>query len=211
MMVMRAVLALGFLAVHVTSLSAQTAAAGVATHVGHIMTGFSGAPNGAALIAVAEADAALAVQHAQMAGRDRTDTGPMVQHARHVMQILDPAAFANGPGSGFGVGPAARAIAQHVEMAAQGASQGVQTHAQHVAAAARAVDARSAQMIEIARTITRTSDYVAAYDLVRQLQRLAAQLTPGADASGDGQISFAEGGLEHVRTHMGLLSTAATQ
>jgi hypothetical protein len=73
------------------------------------------------------------------------------------------------------------------------------------------VDARAKQMIEIARTITTTSDYVAAYDLVRQLQALAAQLDPGADASGDGQISFTEGGLEQVRAHMELLSTAATQ
>jgi hypothetical protein len=203
---MRAVLVLLWLTLAaVATASAQSA---VATHVGHIMTGFSGAPNGAALLAVAEADAALAVQHAQMAGRDQTDTGPMVQHARHVMQILDPAAFANGPGSGFGVGPAARAIAQHVELAAQGASQGVQTHAQHVAAAARAVDARATQMVELARTITRTSDYMRAYDMVRQLQALAAQLVPGADTSGDGQISFAEGGLQHVRAHMELLRSA---
>jgi hypothetical protein len=209
---MRAVLVLSLLLAAASSISAQAAtSANVATHVGHIMTGFSGAPNGAALLAVADADAALAVQHAQLAGRDRTDTGPMVQHARHVMQILDPAAFANGPGSGFGLGPAARAIAQHVELAAQGAPEGVQTHSQHVAAAARAVDARATRMIEIARVITRTSDYVEAYDQVRQLQALAAQLVPGADANGDGQIAVAEGGLQHVRTHMGLLATAAGQ
>ena len=181
-----------------------------ATHVGHIMSGFSGAPNGAALLAVAEADAALAVQHAQLAGRNQTDTGPMVQHARHVLHILDPAAFATGPGSGLGLAPAASAIGEHVGLAAEGAPEPVREQAQLVALAARAVDARARQMIELARTITRTSDYVRAYDLVLQLQRLAAQLVPGADVSGDGQIEGPEeGGLEHVRAHMEALSRAA--
>ena len=187
-----------------------TAQSATATHVGHIMNGFPQAPNGAALLTVAEADAALAVEHAQLAGRNQTDIGPMVQHARHVLHILDPAAFATGPGSGLGLAPAVGAIAQHVALAAEGAPEAVRAQAQLVGQAAGAVDARAKQMIEIARNITRTSDYVRAYDLVIQLQRLAAQLVPGADASGDGQIGGGdEGGLEHVRAHMELLSTAA--
>jgi hypothetical protein len=185
----------------------------IQTHVGHIMTGFPSAPNGAALLAVAEADAALAVEHARLAGsgNDRTDTTPMANHSRHVVRILDASAIASGPGSGMGVGPAARAIAEHAELAAQGAPEAVRTHAQHVATAARAVAARADQMVQIARRITPALDYQSAYDMVRQLQGLAAQLTAGADANGDGQIAVAEGGLEHVRTHMGLLSTAAGQ
>ena len=212
---MRAILALWRLGLMATLLPAS--ALGVAaqspaqTHVAHILTAFSGAPNGAALLAVAEADAALAVQHARLAGSDQTDIGPMHQHARHVMQILDPAAMASGPGSGFGVGPAARAIAQHAEMSAEGGADGVRTHAGHVATAARAVDARATEMIELARRLTRVTDYMAAYDMVRQLQTLAGQLVPGADTSGDGQIALGEGGLQHVRQHTELLRTAAGQ
>jgi hypothetical protein len=186
--------------------AAQTAQA----HIAHILDGFPAAPNGSALLAVADADAALAVEHARLAGRNQTDVGPMVQHARHVMQILDPAAFANGPGSGLGAGPAARAIAQHAELAAQatGATDGMRQHAQHVAAAARAVATRTDAMIELARLITRTSDYVAAYDMVLRLQRASTELASGVDASGDGQIAPAEGGLALVRTHMGLMRAA---
>jgi hypothetical protein len=87
----------------------------------------------------------------------------------------------------------------------------VRTHAGHVATAARAVDTRATQMIELARQLTRTTDYMAAYDMVRQLQTLAGQLVPGADTSGDGQIALGEGGLQHVRQHTELLSTAAGQ
>jgi hypothetical protein len=192
---------------------AQSAApANVATHVGHIMTGFASAPNGAALLAVAEADAALAVEHSRLAGagNDRTDTGPMVNHSRHVVRTLDASAVTiSSPGSGMGVGPAARAIAEHAELAAQGAPEAVRTHAQHVAAAARAVAARSDQMLQIARRITPALDYQSAYDMVRQLQQLAAQLTSGVDANGDGQIAMGEGGLQHVRAHMELLGTVA--
>ena len=180
------------------------------THVAHVMSAFPGAPNGAALLGVAEADAAVAVEHARLAGSDRTDTGPMVRHARHVLHALGASTIASGPGSGFGVGPAANAIAQHIELAAQaeGASEPVRQHAVHVATAARAVSARAAAMREVANRIVATSDYVAAYDLVRQLQRLAGQLVSGADSSGDGSIALAEGGLEHVRTHMGLMTSS---
>jgi len=189
--------------------ASHAAAQSPQTHIGHILTGFPSAPNGAALLAVAEADAALAVEHARLAGSNQTDIGPMATHSRHVTRILDAAAAPSGPGSGMGVGPAARAIAEHVELAAQGAPDAVRTHAGHVAAAARAVAARSDQMLQIARRISPALDYQSAYDMVRQLQGLAAQLTTGADTSGDGQIALAEGGLQHVRQHMELLRAAA--
>jgi hypothetical protein len=181
------------------------------THIAHVMNGFSGAPNGASLLAVAEADAAVAVEHARLAGSDRTDIGPMVRHARHVLHALDASAIASGPGSGFGVRQAADAIAQHIEFAAgaEGATDPVRQHSVHVATAARAVSARAAAMRDVANQIVRTSDYVAAFDLVSQLQRLAGQLVSGVDASGDGSIGLAEGGLEHVRTHMGLMTATA--
>jgi hypothetical protein len=178
------------------------------THIAHVMSGFPGAPNGASLLGVAEADAAIAVEHSRLAGSDRTDIGPMVRHARHVLHALDASAIASGPGSGMGVVPAANAIAQHIELAAaaEGATEAVRQHSAHVAAAARAVSARATAMREVANRIVTTSDYVAAYDLVRQLQRLAAELVAGADSSGDGSIALAEGGLGHVRTHMGLMA-----
>jgi hypothetical protein len=186
-----------------------TAQSATQTHVGHILTGFPAAPGGAALLAVAEADAALAVEQARLAGRNQTDIGPMAQGARRVMHALDPAAFGTGPGSGMGVGPASRAIVEHARLAGEGGSDAVRAHAQHVAQAAGAVDERATEMIALARRIVATSDYVEAYEMVRELQRLAGQLTTGADASGDGQVAVTEGGLAHVREHVGLLATAA--
>jgi hypothetical protein len=204
---------LGLLVIQALGVAEVEAQAQIRTHIGHIMIGFPAAPNGAALLAVAEADAALAVEHARLAGAgtDRTDVGPMANHSRHVVRILDASAIASGPGSGMGVGPAARAIAEHAELAAQGAPEAVRTHAGHVASAARAVVARADQMLQIARRVTPALDYQTGADVVQQLQGLAAQLTAGADTNGDGQIAVSEGGLQHVRTHMGLLSNAAGQ
>ncbi|MQA89194.1 MAG: hypothetical protein GEU90_03005 [Gemmatimonas sp.] len=180
-------------------------------HVGHVMEGFPGAPDGAALLSVAQEDAAVAAQHAELAGGEQTNLDPMVQHAQHVLHALDPSAAENGPGSGFGVGPAADAIAEHIELAAgaDGAPEPVVTHSAHVATAARAVSERSAEMVEVANSIIEASDYSVAYPLVQQLQELAGQLVAGADASGDGEIGLDEGGLELVETHMGLMSSAA--
>lgn len=212
---MRATVGLCLLAAASVASSPLEAASQVTaqTHIAHVMRGFPGAPNGAGLLAVADADAAVAVEHSRLAGSDRTDIGPMVRHARHVLHALGASAIATGPGSGFGVGPAVDAVAQHIEFAAaaEGATEAVRQHAVHVATAARATSARTAAMREVATRIVATSDYVAAYDLVRQLQQLAAQLVSGADSSGDGSIALVEGGLEHVRTHMGLMTSSASR
>jgi hypothetical protein len=196
-----------------TGLVAGDVVAQAQTHIGHIMEGFPRAPEGAGLLSVATAEAEVAAQHAQLAGSDRTNVDPMVRHARHVLHAVDPARFPNGPGAGFGVKAAADAIAQHIEMAAgaEGASAGVQQHAPHVATAARAVSARADEIAALVDQIVATSDYTQAYELVRQLQQLTTQLVAGADASGDGRIALDEGGLEHVATHMGLMTSSASR
>jgi hypothetical protein len=194
----------------VSTVEAQSAAQ---THVGHVMEAFPRAPEGQGLLSVALAEAAIVAEHARLAGSDRTDVGPMVRHARHVLHALDASTATSGPGKGMGVGPAADAIAQHIELAAQaeGASPGIRTHSAHVATAAKAVSARAAEMVEVANTILVTSDYVEAFNLVRQLQTMAEQLVAGADTSGDGEIALSEGGLQHVQQHMGLMTASASR
>ena len=84
------------------------------THIGHIMESFPRAPEGAGLLSVATSEAEVAAQHAELAGGDRTDVGPMVRHARHVLHAIDPSRMENGPGAGFGVKAAADAIPRRV-------------------------------------------------------------------------------------------------
>ena len=68
---------------HVRGAAAQSpTSANVVSHVAHIMSGFAEAPNGAALLSVAESDAALAVQHAQLAGRSERARSEVARRVR---------------------------------------------------------------------------------------------------------------------------------
>ena len=180
------------------------------THIRHVLEAFASTPDGEGLLATAEAEAAIALQHARLAARDPTNIDPMKQHARHVLNAIDPVEFARGPGLGFGVKAAAEGIVRHIELAAgsDAASANVGTHARHVAAAARDVAQRVDQIVELAGQILPMSDYNGAFDLVLRLRDLCEGLTTGTDVSGDRAISLGEGegGLEQIRQHMALMA-----
>ncbi len=175
-------------------------------HISHVMEAFGATPGGEGLLQVAEAEAAVAAQHARLATNDDTNLEWMKTHTRHVLHAVDPSRIEQGPGLGFGVRAAADGVAQHIGMAAgsEGASDAVRTHAGHVAEAATAVSERAARIVELTDQVERASDYTAAAELVRQIRTLADQLVSGADLDGDGRISWGggEGGLEQVRQHM---------
>ena len=96
-------------------------------HVGHVMNAFSDTPKGEGLLAVAENDAGVAAQHAQLAARQPTNLDYMKLHAGHVLNALDPTIVPMGPGSGYGVKKATTGVAMHIELAAKapGASPNV--------------------------------------------------------------------------------------
>jgi len=182
------------------------------THVGHVMDGFSGTPNGQGLLPTAQAEAAIAAQHAGFAARDPENLAAMKQHAGHVLHALDPSRIAQGPGLGYGVKRAAEGIAAHIGLAgsSDGASANVGTHGQHVAASARTVAARADEAIELALRIEAATTAAEAAPLVAQLHALTTHIVEGHDANGDGRVTWeeGEGGLQHVEQHMNLLRSA---
>jgi hypothetical protein len=184
-----------------------------AMHLGHVMTGFRGTPEGQGLLPTAMAEAAVAQTHAGLMVRDPSNLGAMKTHAGHVLNALDPAEMANGPGLGYGVRPAAAGVAQHVGLAANadGASQGVKTHSTHVIASAENTVGRATRMIRLAKGIQTAESAEAAATMAEQLNAMAAALTAGTDADGNGSVGWqeGEGGLDIVETHMGLMQGVA--
>jgi hypothetical protein len=175
-------------------------------HLGHVLEAFTATPDGAGLLPTAEAEVAIALRHAGLAANDPTNIDPMKQHTRHVLNAIDPAAFPEGPGLGFGVRAAADGIVRHIELAAQaeGVSADFRTHAAQAVAAAQGVIRRTQEIEDIGEQILAAGDYLRASRLVDQLRALCEDLTAGADVSGDGTISLdeGEGGLEQVREHV---------
>jgi hypothetical protein len=185
-------------------------AGAVGTHIGHVVNGFGDTPGGAALINVAMADARVAAQHATLAARNPSNLDAMKLHAGHVINALDPTLVAAGPGSGYGMKKAATGVATHIDLAAKapGASANVVMHANHIATCSKNAVHRADQLIALAQQVQAATDPAAAAALISQMIPLAQQLMAGADANGDGRITWEEGGLQQADEHISLMLSA---
>jgi hypothetical protein len=184
----------------------------VGTHIGHVVNGFNDTPNGQGLLPVAMAEARIAAQHAALAARGAGNLDGMKLHMGHVIHALDPSVVAMGPGQGYGVKKAALGVASHIDLAAkaQGASQNVITHANHIATSARNTVQRADSIVALAKQVQAATVAADAAALVNQVVSLTEQLIAGADANGDGRITWeaGEGGLQHAEQHVMLMLNA---
>ena len=153
------------------------------TQIGHVVSGFNGAPAGAGLAATASAEVGIALLHANFTAGDLSDLAAMQRHAGHVLYLLDPAQGGSGPGLGFGVIPAVEGVARHIGLAssAAGASENVRTHAAHVTAIANGVLANAREAAEVARQLQSAASIRRAAPLVARLRLLAYQIAEGSD------------------------------
>lgn len=178
-------------------------------HVGHVGDSFMNTPDKKGLLPTAQAEAATAATHANLAAKMAGDLAAMKLHAGHVIHAVDPSVEASGPGLGYGVKRAATGVAQHITLAANtaGASANIKTHATHIAGAANAVAARADEIVAVAQKIRAAASAADAAPLAAQMATLCQQLTAGVDANKDGRVSWEapEGGLQHAQQHLDLL------
>jgi hypothetical protein len=127
------------------------------------------------------------------------------------MHALDPSSVPAlmAPGQGYGVRKAIAAIAEHIELAAKeaDATPNIVNHARHVGMSARNTIARVNQLLALAEQVRSATSAAEAAKLVSQMASLAEQLVAGADANGDGRVTFeeGEGGLQLVDEHVKLM------
>ncbi len=192
-----------------TSHAAAQAGSPAHAHIGHVMDGFRGTPDGQGLLPAAMAEAEIAARHAGLAAADLTNLDGMKRHAGHVLNAVDPSVEENGPGLGYGVKAGAAGAARHIGLAAEseGATDNIKTHSNHVATAAHNTVARVDQIVELGKKIQEAESAEDAAPMVEELNALAGQLTAGLDANEDGRVGWqeGEGGLEQSNTHMGLM------
>jgi hypothetical protein len=181
---------------------------GAGIHIGHVVNAFGDTPDGMGLLPTAVAEVRIATQHATLAGKAATLDG-MKLHAGHVIHALDPTIITTGPGRGYGAKRAALGVATHIELAAKadGAPPAVTMHAPHIAMSARNTAQRADQIIALAKQVQAATTMPEAQGLLSQMVSLCEQLTAGADANGDGKISWeqGEGGLQQVQEHITLM------
>ena len=179
-------------------------------HMGHVTKSWKDTPGKKGFLPTALAEAKIAAQHAGFAAKKTGDLGWMKTHTGHVMNAVDPSTVKKGPGKGYGVLKAAKGAAKHIGLAAKSkdASKNVKTHAVHVAASSNNTIARAMKIMSLGKKIMAAKSAAKAAPMVKQMAVLAARLTKGHDANGDGKITWqkGEGGLNAVKKHMALMA-----
>ena len=191
-------------------ISAGPAAAQEAhAHIGHVMTGWHDAPDGMGLLPVAQAEAAVAAQHAQLAISKPSDIDSIRLHSGHVLHAVDPVATEGGPGLGYGLEQAVGGVRAHIGYAAGAgdASDNAKLHAEHVAASAQNVTVWTAEIVQLIRQIQTNDTPKHANIMAGRVKYLLACIINGCDANSDGTISWesGEGGLAQAEQHMQLM------
>lgn len=179
-------------------------------HMGHVTKGWNDTPDKKGLLLTAIAESKVAAQHAGFAASKPDNLNWMKTHTHHVLHAVDPSLENKGPGLGYGVVRGATGCAKHIEFAANsdGASDNVKAHAVHVATACNNTVARAKEIIAVGDNILAANDAAAAAPHVKKLKMLSDQLLTGADANGDGKITWqkGEGGLNEADKHMGFMA-----
>ncbi len=178
------------------------------THLGHVVSGWADAPDGMGFLPAAIAEAEIAIFHAGLAAQKLDDLGWMQTHARHVLQAIDAGAIEGGPGLGFGVMAGAAGTVKHIGLAAgaDDASEGVKIHAEHVSTSATNVLATIEAIKANIATILAATDAAGAAEATRANLALTADLLDGADADGDGQVDWTDGGLNEAKKHADIMA-----
>jgi hypothetical protein len=186
----------------------------VQTHIGHVMESFQAAPNQQGLLPTALAEAKIAMTHAGLALKNPDNLDAIKLHAGHVLNALDPAIEATGPGQGFGVKKAAAGVAQHIQLAAKspGASFVVMAYATHVAGAANNAAKRADEAIALAQKARAATTAAEAVALMQQVNTALAAMTNGVDTNKNGEITWdaPEGGLQQAQEQVQEMRKAVT-
>jgi hypothetical protein len=186
----------------------------VQTHIGHVMESFQAAPNQQGLLPTALAEAKIAMTHAGLALKNPDNLDAIKLHAGHVLNALDPAVEATGPGQGFGVKKAAAGVAQHIQLAAKspGASFVVMAYATHVAGAANNAAKRADEAIALAQKARAATTAAEAAAAMQQVNTALAAMTNGVDTNKNGEITWdaPEGGLQQAQEQVQEMRKAVT-
>lgn len=178
-------------------------------HLGHVAEGWRDTPDNVGLMEAAKMEAAVAAQHAELAARDPENLASVKRHTAHVLHALDPEVQSSGPGNGYGLIKAASGVATHIKLAAEadGASDNIKRHSNHVATSASNVAQWGREIVERGQRIMNTDDGEVAATLIQEIATLAESIMSGHDADGDGRIGWqeGEGGMAQAERHLTLL------
>jgi hypothetical protein len=166
-------------------------------------------PAGMGLLETAVAEAATAVQHADLAVGDSLSVDGLRRHAGHVLHALDPTLVTSGPAMGYGLKRAAAEAVQQIDLilATDSLPENVSVHATYIAAALADVVGWTDEAISVAERLQFAASRSEAAAGASRLGQLCRAIRYGRDANGDRVVSSIQGesGLKQAVEHMNLL------
>jgi len=195
-----------------TSIAAPTMAANKASHahLAHVLTQWHDTPQQVGLITIAQQENQIALTHAKISAKNLDDLKWMQTHTAHIIHALDPTIINKGPGYGYGLIKAAKGVHKHINLAAKqpDASQGLKTHALHVAASANNTAQWAQQALTLSQTLLTTQSTSKAAQLTQQIATLLNRSSTGFDSNNDGSITWhaGEGGLKQSLKHSQIIA-----
>ncbi|MCB9006495.1 MAG: cupredoxin domain-containing protein [Ardenticatenaceae bacterium] len=195
-----------------------TVPAGSLLHIRHIVTAFPANPEGNAFLIGAQAQLALAAEHAGFLLDELANDNirEAQRHAEHVINILDGEtgptfgdldgdSVAQNPGDGLGVRAYLAGAKEHTNLAlgAEGVTAEVQLHAEHVLISSDNSLARIDAAIGEALRVIASDSAGEAQAAAESLAGLLDAALNGVDANGDGSIApiVDEGGVVTAYVH----------
>jgi len=181
----------------------------VITHLAHLTTAFFDTPQGMGIIPAGMAEASIAAEYVQIAGRDSQSLRTMTGNMQNVLHAIDPNEVGNGAGLGYGFKRAAQDVLAHIElaMAVEGASSTVLFHGPYVVRAATGAISRADDAIAMARQVRGGQSAEITLPRVERLADLVRAMAYGDDRDGDGRIGQVESevGLAQAWYHLNLI------
>jgi hypothetical protein len=179
-------------------------------HLANITDKFADTPSQRGLVATAQAEANVAVEHAGQGAEASDNLGTMKLHAGHVINCIDPALESDGPCLGYGIKKAMTAAVKEMEAAAAvpGASASVRILSAHILASIKNSMRIADLVVENARKVQAATDVAVAAEITALMAEMAGQIQTGFDLNNDGTLDQTEGGLNQVDQRVALLKRA---
>ena len=178
-------------------------------HFAYVSNAYFETPGSMGLIPTGMAEAAIALEHVEIAGRDPSSLASMVANMRHVIHAIDPSVVPTGRGLGYGFKRAAEGVLTNIELAtaAEMLPEAVAFHKPYMLWAATGALRRADEAIAMARQVQRSGNPEVALSRIEQLAGLVRAMAYGDDRDGDGRIGSTEeeAGLAKAGHHLSLI------
>ena len=177
-----------------------------------VLTAASDTPGSKGFLPTGQAEAEIALKHAELAVSQSANLDWIKQQIRHVLNAIDPKIEPNGPGLGYGVRKSTEGIAENMyigpNVAWEDVSENVKLHAVEVSTSIENVLLWLEEIAVLSQEVSTASTASEAEDPAGKILALIRKIVHGFDTDGDGETSWerGEGGFAQAAQRLRIMA-----